>query len=179
MYYIITVMSEEKNRFSALKENSFKKKPLKNDYKKKDEKSSSEGYEPRSNNYQPRSNNYQPRSNNYQPRSNNYQPRSNNYQPNSNNRNKFRRTKRDYNNSNEVKPVIGKFRQVGIGEVSFMPQLKKSNQENKKKENKLVPLKKKEEEPVIDDDDIALTLAFAEKYQYITESEEEGEEEED
>ena len=158
MYYIITVMSEEKNRFSALKENSFKKKPLKNDYKKKDEKSSSEGYEPRSNNYQ---------------------PRSNNYQPNSNNRNKFRRTKRDYNNSNEVKPVIGKFRQVGIGEVSFMPQLKKSNQENKKKENKLVPLKKKEEEPVIDDDDIALTLAFAEKYQYITESEEEGEEEED
>ena len=158
MYYIITVMTEEKNRFSVLKENSFKKKPLKNDYKKKDEKSSSEGYEPRSNNYQ---------------------PRSNNYQSNSNNRNKFRRTKRDYNNSNEVKPVIGKFRQVGIGEVSFMPQLKKSKQEKKKKENKLVPFKKKEEEPVMDDNDIALTLSFAEKYQYITESEEEGEEEED
>lgn len=153
-------MSEEKNRFSVLKENTFKKKSIRNNFKK-DEKSSS--------------NSYQPKSNSYQPKSNNYQPKSNSYQPKSNNRNKFRRTKRQYNNNQEVKPVIGKFRQVGVGEVSFIPQVKKSKQEKKKQEKKLVPFKKEEESPM-DDDDIALTLAFAEKYQYITESEEEGEE---
>ena len=137
-------MSEEKNRFSVLKENTFKKKSTKNNFKKKDEKSSSNGF-----------------------------------QKQSNNRNKFRRTKRQYNSNQEVKPVIGKFRQVGVGEVSFVPQVKKSKQEKKKKEKKLVPFKKEEEESAMDEDDIALTLALAEKYQYITESEEEEEAYED
>ena len=99
MYYSITAMSEEKNRFSVLKENTFKKKSTKNNFKKKDEKSSSNGF-----------------------------------QKQSNNRNKFRRTKRQHNSNQEVKPVIGKFRQVGVGEVSFVPQVKKSKQEKKKKE---------------------------------------------
>ena len=37
-------MSEEKNRFSVLKENTFKKKSTRNNFKKKDEKSSSNNY---------------------------------------------------------------------------------------------------------------------------------------
>ena len=96
-----------------------------------------------------------------------------------------RRSLHDYSN-NKVESRIGKFSQVGTGEVSFTPQFKceKTTQKQRKKNKELEKLKvvnKKDEE---DDDwnslqnqeDIALTLAMAQKYQYYTESEEEGEE---
>tara|TARA_B110000444_G_C18502163_1_gene438384 strand:+ start:216 stop:488 length:273 start_codon:yes stop_codon:yes gene_type:complete len=61
------------------------------------------------------------------------------------------------------------------GEVCFEPQLKKIKQEKNKKE-KLKPMRKKEDIQEMTDEDLKLTLALAEKYQYVTESdEEEGE----
>jgi len=77
------------------------------------------------------------------------------------------------NNDPNFKPNL-----VGRGEVSFTPQVKSVNkiQKNKKKD-KLKPLIKKEEvEDKISEEELKLTLALAEKYQYFTESEEEGEE---
>ena len=67
---------------------------------------------------------------------------------------------------------------VGRGEVSFVPQYKKTKQIKNKKE-KLKPLIKKEEDMQMMDDDLAITLAMAQKYQYFTESEEEEGENQD
>ena len=103
-----------------------------------------------------------------------------------NNRVKRRQDKRKDVSNNTVPNQIGKFRQVGTGEVAFNPEfrtVKKSQKELKKerKKEKLKVINKKEEQ---DDDwkslqnqeDIALTLAMAQQYQYFTESEEEEEE---
>jgi len=101
-------------------------------------------------------------------------------------RNNRRNHNRDLSN-NKVKPPnqIGKFTQVGTGEVAFTPQFqsKKMSQKERKKEMKQEKLKvinKKEDkedwDSLRDDDDIALTLAMAQQYQYYTESEEEEEE---
>lgn len=96
---------------------------------------------------------------------------------------KKRNIKRRYNNKNElnsnISPNIGKFTQVGTGEVSFTPQYKCGNKDKKKKKvEKLKEIKKGDinEIEINNDADIALTLALAEKYQYFTESEEEDEE---
>tara|TARA_Y100000385_G_scaffold16134_1_gene16312 strand:- start:76 stop:606 length:531 start_codon:yes stop_codon:yes gene_type:complete len=104
--------------------------------------------------------------------------------------NKFgrgRRCLRDYSN-NKVESRIGKFSQVGTGEVSFTPQFKcgKTTQKQRKRDRKIDKLKvinKKEKDDdwnsLENQEDIALTLAMAQKYQYYTESEEEEEEEEE
>ena len=100
-------------------------------------------------------------------------------------RGRGRRSSRDYSN-NKVESRIGKFSQVGTGEVSFTPQFKcaKTTQKQRKKNKELEKLKvvnKKDKEEndwnsLQNQEDIALTLAMAQKYQYYTESEEEGEE---
>ena len=90
------------------------------------------------------------------------------------------------NSNNTLPRNIGKFTQVGRGEVAFTPQIKygnKSQKEMKKerKQEKLKVISKKEEEDwksLQTKEDIALTLAMAEQYQYFTESEDEEEEEE-
>ncbi len=103
-----------------------------------------------------------------------------------NKRNNRRTNRRDVSN-NKISPPnqIGKFTQVGTGEVSFIPQFqsKKMSQKEKKKvkkEEKLKVLDKKGDNDdwnsLQTDDDIALTLAMAQQYQYYTESEEEEEE---
>ena len=103
-------------------------------------------------------------------------------------RNNRRNHNRDLSN-NKVKPPnqIGKFTQVGTGEVAFTPQhlSKKTSQKQRKKEMKQEKLKvidknedKEDWNSLQDDNDIALTLAMAQQYQYYTESEEEEEEEE-
>ena len=97
----------------------------------------------------------------------------------------IRKSSRDYSN-NKVESKIGKFTQVGTGEVSFTPQFKCGNNTQKqrkkeKKENLKVINKTEEEEDdwnsLQNQEDIALTLAMAQQYQYYTESEEEEEEE--
>ena len=97
----------------------------------------------------------------------------------------IKRSTRDYSN-NKVESRIGKFSQVGTGEVSFTPQFKcgKTTQKQRKKEKKenLKVINKTEEEEddwnsLQNQEDIALTLAMAQQYQYYTESEEEGGEE--
>jgi hypothetical protein len=102
-----------------------------------------------------------------------------------NRRNGRRNGRRDASNNNVVLNRIGKFTQVGTGEVSFVPQLKcgKISQKNMKKERKKEKLKvinKKEDDEdwksLQTEEDIALTLAMAQKYQYVTESDEEEEE---
>jgi hypothetical protein len=101
-----------------------------------------------------------------------------------NRRDNGRNNRRD--NSNNLLPrSIGKFTQVGTGEVSFTPEFKcgkKSQKEMKKerKKEKLKVINKKDEEDdwesLQTEQDIALTLAMAQQYQYFTESEEEEEE---
>ena len=105
------------------------------------------------------------------------------------NRRNQRRNNRDVSNNKTSLPnQIGKFTQVGTGEVTFAPQFqsKKMSQQERKKENKMTKLKvidkKKDNDDwnsLQNDEDIALTLAMAQKYQYYTESEEEEEENED
>ena len=96
----------------------------------------------------------------------------------------IRRSTRDYSN-NKVESTIGKFTQVGTGEVSFTPQFKCGNttqkQRKKEKKEKLKVINKKDEEEddwnsLQNQEDVALTLAMAQQYQYYTESEEEEEE---
>lgn len=101
------------------------------------------------------------------------------------NRNNRRNHNRDLSNNKMAPPnQIGKFTQVGTGEVAFKPQFisKKISQKQRKKEMKQEKLKvidKKQDTDNYDllhnDDDIALTLAMAQQYQYYTESEEEEE----
>lgn len=101
-------------------------------------------------------------------------------------RGRGRRSLRDYSN-NKVESRIGKFSQVGTGEVNFTPKFKcgKTTQKQRKKKREKEELKvinKKDEEEddwnsLQNQEDIALTLAMAQQYQYYTESEE-GEEEE-
>jgi hypothetical protein len=87
---------------------------------------------------------------------------------------RFYRNRDNSNNNVSPSPNIGKFTQVGTGEVSFTPQYK-----NKiKKDKKLKKLKEiKKEDNKMDDimtaEERAFTLALAEQYQYYTESEEE------
>jgi len=101
-------------------------------------------------------------------------------------RRQIRRSSRDYSN-NKVETTIGKFSQVGTGEVSFTPQLKCENttqkQRKKDRKEKFKVINKKDEEEddwnsLQNQEDIALTLAMAQQYQYYTESEEEEEGEE-
>jgi hypothetical protein len=88
------------------------------------------------------------------------------------------------NSNNTLPRNIGKFTQVGKGEVEFTPQFKSSKKSQKeikkeRKKEKLKVINKKEEEDwesLQTEDDIALTLAMAQQYQYFTESEEEEEE---
>ena len=104
-------------------------------------------------------------------------------------RNNRRNHNRDLSNNKMAPPnQIGKFTQVGTGEVAFKPQFisKKKSQKQRKKEMKQEKLKvvdKKQDTDNYDllqnDDDIALTLAMAQQYQYYTESEEEEEYEHD
>jgi len=97
--------------------------------------------------------------------------------------NKFgrgRRSLRDYSN-NKVESRIGKFSQVGTGEVNFTPKFKCGKTTQKQRKKKRVINKKDEKEDdwnsLQNQEDIALTLAMAQQYQYYTESEEgEGEE---
>ncbi len=101
-------------------------------------------------------------------------------------RRQIRRSTRDYSN-NKVESTIGKFSQVGTGEVSFTPQFKCGNNTQKqrkkdRKKDKLKVINKKDEEEddwnsLQNQEDIALTLAMAQQYQYYTESEEEEGEE--
>ena len=104
-------------------------------------------------------------------------------------RRQVRRSTRDYSN-NKVESTIGKFTQVGTGEVSFTPQFKCGNntqkqrkKEKKEKKEKLNVINKKDEQEddwnsLQNQEDVALTLAMAQQYQYYTESEEEEEGEE-
>ena len=101
-----------------------------------------------------------------------------------NHRNNGRNNRRD-NPNNNLPGNIGKFTQVGTGEVSFIPQIRcvHNSQKDKKKERKMEKLKvinKKNEDEDWDslqtDEDIAVTLAMAQQYQYFTESDEEVEE---
>lgn len=104
-------------------------------------------------------------------------------------RNNRRNHNRDLSNNKVTPPnQIGKFTQVGTGEVAFTPQFqsKKMSQKQRKKEMKQEKLKvidKKADEKdwnsLQDDNDIALTLAMAQQYQYYTESEEEDNEDAD
>ena len=96
------------------------------------------------------------------------------------NQKKFYKNRED-NQNNNVSPNIGKFTQVGTGEVSFTPQYKCNTVKQKKKKEKLKEIKKDDinEVEINNDADIALTLALAEKYQYFTESEEEKSEEDE
>ena len=89
------------------------------------------------------------------------------------------------NRSNNFPGNIGKFTQVGTGEVSFVPQIKcgSNSQKDRKKERemkkmKVINKKNKDEEcySLQTDEDIAVTLAMAQQYQYFTESDEEVEE---
>ena len=92
------------------------------------------------------------------------------------------------NSNNTLPRNIGKFTQVGTGEVAFTPEYKcgkKSQKEMKKerKKEKLKVINKNDEEEddwnsLQNQEDIALTLAMAQQYQYFTESEEEEEGEE-
>ena len=91
------------------------------------------------------------------------------------------------NSNNTLPRNIGKFTQVGTGEVAFTPEYKcgkKSQKEMKKerKKEKFKVINKEEEEDdwnsLQNQQDIALTLAMAQQYQYFTESEEEEEGEE-
>ena len=93
------------------------------------------------------------------------------------NNKRFYKNRGDTRNNN-VAPNIGKFTQVGTGEVYFTPQRKSDTIKQKRKKNNMKPIKKEEinEVEINNDADIALTLALAEKYQYFTESEEEEEE---
>ena len=104
-----------------------------------------------------------------------------------NNRRDNGRNNRRDNSNNSLPRHIGKFTQVGTGEVLFNPEFKcgkKSQKEMKKerKKEKLKVINKKEEEEdwksLQTEEDIALTLAMAQQYQYFTESEEEEEGEE-
>ena len=99
------------------------------------------------------------------------------------------RQNRDVSNNKTTPPnQIGKFTQVGKGEVAFTPQFqsKKMSQKQRKNEMKKAKFKvidKKEEnddwDSLQNDDDIAVTLAMAQQYQYYTESEEEENDEEE
>lgn len=102
-------------------------------------------------------------------------------------RRQIKRSTRDYSN-NKVESTIGKFTQVGTGEVSFTPQFKCGNktqkQRKKEKKEKLKVINKKHEEEddwnsLQNQEDVALTLAMAQQYQYYTESEEEEDYEHD
>ena len=95
-------------------------------------------------------------------------------------RGRGRRSLRDYSN-NKVESRIGKFSQVGTGEVNFTPKFKCGKTTQKQRKKKRVINKKDEKEDdwnsLQNQEDIALTLAMAQQYQYYTESEEgEGEE---
>jgi len=82
------------------------------------------------------------------------------------------------NSNNGVSQNMGKFTQVGTGEVYFTPQHKcgsvnkdKKEKDKKKKDN--IAKKDELDKEQNTADDIALTLAMAEQYQYYTESEDE------
>jgi len=117
-------------------------------------------------------------------RNNKFHTQQNNrWKNNSEKRNAFqskRKNKRSYGRNKVAPDPNFKPNLVGRGEVSFVPQVQKTKQQKKKKEI-LKPITK-EEETVDDgyvqmtDEDLKLTLALAEKYQYITESDEEYDE---
>ena len=153
----------DKNRFAMLKENTFKK-------------PSSDKFKPRESSDSTRNNtgtNRRFNMGNSSPQSNNRYSR----ESSDNTRNKFRRGK--YRNNRPMTDLKNsKFRQIGRGEVTFIPQVKKKEQKEKKekKEPKIEPVKNYDFDELEKEKDMALTLAMAQKYMYHTESEEEDEE---